>query len=78
MKLSFDKETIDRVIANTASAKEAMEVAEWLSSTEEGQQHLLDMLDTDINLMNNDPHCIEGTMSQSQSDSLYEKIERLI
>ena len=77
MKQSLSKETIERVINNIASDKEAMLVAEWFSSTNEGQQYLLNMIDKDAELMVNDP-TIENSISKSQSNALFDKIKRMI
>lgn len=77
MKQSLSKETIERVINNIASEKEAMLVAEWFSSTNEGQQYLLNMIDKDAELMVNDP-TIENSISKSQSNALFDKIKRMI
>lgn len=77
MKQSLSKETIERVINNIASDKEAMLVAEWFSSTDEGRQYLLNMIDKDAELMVNDP-TIENSISKSQSNALFDKIKRLI
>lgn len=77
MKHSLSKETIDRVIENTASQKEAMQVVEWFSSTDKGHKYLLNMLDKDAELIGNAPS-IEDSISKSQSDALFDKIKRLI
>lgn len=77
MKHLLSKETIERVINNIASENEAMQVAKWFSSTDKGQEYLLDMLDKDAELMGNDPN-IENSISKLQSDALLDKIKRLI
>jgi transmembrane sensor len=74
MQLS-DKNIINRVIAESASKEEAVEVVDWFSSTIEGQQHLSDLLDKDAYLMESVPNP-GRSFSPLQSDLLYERIEK--
>lgn len=74
---SSGKNTINRVIAETASKEEAVEAIDWFSSTIEGQQYLSDMLDKDAYLMESDPN-IGRSFSPLQSDLLYRRIDKNI
>ncbi len=74
---SSDKNIINRVIAESASREEAVEVVDWFSSTVEGQQCLSDMLDRDAYLMENDPD-LGKSFTPLQSDLLYKRIDRNI
>lgn len=74
---SSDRNTINRVIAETASRAEAVEVVDWFSSSIEGQQCLSDLLDKDAYLMESDPD-IGKSFSPLQSDLLYTKINKNI
>lgn len=76
MQLS-DKNIINRVIAESASKEEAVEVVDWFSSTVEGQQCLSDMLDRDAYLMENEPD-LGKSFTPLQSDLLYKRIDRNI
>src|SRR5690554_3961150 len=74
---SSDKNIINRVIAESASKEEAVEVVDWFSSTVEGQQCLSDMLDRDAYLMENEPD-LGKSFTPLQSDLLYKRIDRNI
>ncbi len=74
---SSDKNIINRVIAESASREEAVEMVDWFSSTVEGQQCLSDMLDRDAYLMENDPD-LGKSFTPLQSDLLYKRIDRNI
>ncbi|RNC63987.1 FecR family protein [Proteiniphilum sp. X52] len=74
---SSDKNIINRVIAESASKEEAVEVVDWFSSTVEGQQCLSDMLDRDAYLMENEANLGES-FTPLQSDLLYKRIDRNI
>ncbi len=76
MQLS-DKNKIYRVVAELASKEEAVEVVDWFSSSIEGQQCLSDLLDRDAYLMENESG-IGESFTQSQSDTLFAKIEQNI
>lgn len=76
MQLS-DRNSINRVIAESASKEEAVELIDWFSSTVEGQQCLSDMLDRDAYLMESEPDPGKSFTS-IQSDLLYKKIDRSI
>lgn len=76
MQLS-DRNIIDKVIAESASKEEAVEVIDWFSSTVEGQQCLSDMLDRDAYLMENEPEPGKS-FTPVQSDQLYKRIEKNI
>lgn len=65
---------ISKVISETASKEEARDVANWLSTTIEGQQHLSDMLDRDAYLMETEP-LEEYTLSEVRSDRLFKRID---
>lgn len=73
----LDKDIVDRVIAGFASKEDAVEVADWFSSTVEGQQSLSDMLDRDAYLMESESSS-SASLSPLQSDILYKKIDRTI
>lgn len=74
---SLDKNIINRVIAESASKKEAVEVVDWFSSSIEGQQCLSDLLDKDAYLMESEPN-IGRSFTPIQSDVLFKKIDRTI
>ncbi|WP_298651203.1 FecR family protein [uncultured Proteiniphilum sp.] len=74
---SLGKNTINRVIAETASKEEALEVIDWFSSTIEGQQCLSDLLDRDAYLMEGDPD-LGKSFTPLQSDLLYTRISKNI
>lgn len=76
MQLS-DRNSINRVIAESASKEEAVELIDWFSSTVEGQQCLSDMLDRDAYLMESEPD-LGKSFTSIQSDLLYKKIDRSI
>jgi len=68
---------INRVIRDSATKEEAENVANWFSSTIEGQQFLSDMLDKDAYLLEADPS-LDDSLTPLQSDHLYKKIEKII
>lgn len=74
---SSDKNTVSRVIAESASKEEAVEVIDWFSSSIEGQQYLSDLLDRDAYLMENEPNT-GRSFTPIQSDNLYKKIDRTV
>ena len=76
MQLS-DRNIINKVIAESASKEEAVEVIDWFSSTVEGQQCLSDLLDRDAYLMESDPD-LGKSFSPLQSDLLYTRISKNI
>ena len=76
MQLS-DRNIIHRVIAESASKEEAVEVIDWFSSSVEGQQCLSDMLDRDAYLMENEPD-LGKSFTPIESDQLFKKIDRAI
>ena len=65
------------VLNCNATKDEAREVADWFSSTIEGQQYLSDLLDKDAYLLESEPHAGDS-FSPLQSDYLYQKIEKAI
>jgi len=65
------------VLNGTATKDEARKVADWFSSTIEGQQYLSDSLDRDAYLLESESHAGD-LFSPSQSDHLYKKIEKTI
>jgi ferric-dicitrate binding protein FerR (iron transport regulator) len=65
------------VLNGTATKDETRKVADWFSSTIEGQQYLSDSLDRDAYLFESEPHA-GNLLSPSQSDHLYKKIEKTI
>lgn len=74
---SSDRNIINRVIAESASKEEAVEVIDWFSSSVEGQQCLSDMLDRDAYLMESDTD-LGKSFTPLQSDRLYKRIDRKI
>lgn len=74
---STSNDRVNRVIQGAATKEEAQNVVDWFSSTIEGQQCLSDMLDRDAYLFEVDPSLGES-LSPSQSDHLYKKIEKTI
>ncbi len=70
-------DTINKVIEETANKQEAKDVANWLSSTIEGQQHLSDMLDRDAYLMETEP-LTHNSLSEVRSDRLFKRIDNKI
>lgn len=73
-----DKKTIEKVISGTSTKENAREVADWFSSSVEGQQYLSDMLDKDAFLMEEEPEDFQNTISPYRSDVLLSKINRQI
>ncbi len=74
---SPDKNLIDRVMAGTASRKEAREVAEWLSSTVEGQACLSEMINHDVHLIETG-QADEPELSPVLSQKMLSEINRQI
>ncbi|HHV85979.1 MAG TPA: FecR family protein [Petrimonas sp.] len=74
----LDKKTIEKVISGTSTKENAREVADWFSSSVEGQQYLSDMLDKDAFLMEEEPEDFQNTISPYRSDVLLSKINRQI
>lgn len=74
----LDKKTIQKVISGTSTKENAREVADWFSSSVEGQQYLSDMLDKDAFLMEEEPEDFQNTISPYRSDVLLSKINRQI
>ncbi|OJV37752.1 MAG: hypothetical protein BGO33_07285 [Bacteroidia bacterium 43-41] len=74
----LDKKTIEKVIFGTSTKENAREVADWFSSSVEGQQYLSDMLDKDAFLMEEEPEDFQNTISPYRSDVLLSKINRQI
>jgi|AGTN01.1.fsa_nt_gi Fe2+-dicitrate sensor, membrane component len=74
---SLNSDIIKKVIAETASKKEATDVIEWFSSSIEGQQCLSDMMDKDSYLMETEPYTGKS-LSPLQSDLLFSRIDRQI
>lgn len=71
------KDIANSVLSGIATKDEAHKVADWFSSTIEGQQYLSDSLDRDAYLLESDPQAGD-LFSPLQSDHLYKKIERTI
>lgn len=74
---SLNNDIVNSVLNGSATKYEARTVADWISSTIEGQQQLSDMLDKDAYLMETQPDT-GISFSPSQSDCLYKKIEKTI
>ncbi len=70
-------DSVDRVIRGMATPEEARELADWFSSSIEGQQHLSDMLDKDAYIMESTPPTTHS-FSPVQSDLLYKRIDNKI
>lgn len=71
------KETIKKVIDGTSSKENARWVAEWFSSTVEGQQFLSDMLDRDMYLWEEE-FAGQKRISPIQSEIIFSKIDKEI
>lgn len=72
-----DNDIVRRVLSGKASKEEARKVADWFSSTIEGQQFLSDLLDKDAYMLESELHQ-KHLLSPSRSDRLYKKIEKTI
>ncbi|MDO5523447.1 MAG: FecR family protein [Bacteroidia bacterium] len=73
-----DKKIIEKVISGTSTKEDAREVADWFSSSVEGQQYLSDMLDKDAFFMEEGLNEWENMISAHRSDALLAKINRQI
>lgn len=73
----INNDIVNNVLNGTATKEEARMVADWFSSTIEGQQQLSDMLDKDAYLMETQPDTGKS-LSSLQSDYLFKKIEKTI
>ena len=73
--MTTDTNKINRVINETSTKVDAVEVINWFSSSIEGQQHLSDMLDRDAYLMEGDD-TIGNSLTPLRSDKLFRKIDR--
>jgi ferric-dicitrate binding protein FerR (iron transport regulator) len=74
---SKNSDIVNRVIAESATKREAVEVVDWFSDSIEGQQFLSDMIDRDAYLMESDPHT-GVSFNPMQSDLLYARVEKKI
>lgn len=70
---STNKEIINKVIAETATKKEAKEVVDWFASSIEGQKCLSDMIDRDAYLLESEMEDSYPLSSEDSSD-IYNKI----
>lgn len=73
----MNNDIVHSVLNGSATKDEARETVNWFSTTIEGQQHLSDLLDRDAYLMETEPD-LDLSLSSSQSDYLFKKIERKI
>ncbi len=72
-----DKKNIEKVVSGTSTKEGAREVADWFSSSVEGQQYLSDMLDKDAFLLEQELNT-SFLPNTNQSERMYRNIERKI
>lgn len=72
-----DKETIKNVVEGCASRADAQAVAEWFSSSLEGQQYLSDMMDKEAYLLE-DELLKANRISLARSENIYSLIDKNI
>ncbi len=72
-----EKKNIDKVISGTTTKENAREIADWFSSSVEGQQFLSDMLDKDAYLLEHELNT-DFLPNELQSEKILSEINRKI
>lgn len=72
-----DKKDIEKVVSGTSNKQDARDVADWFSSSVEGQQYLSDMLDKDAYLLEEELN-EQFAPSAYQSEKILRNINRSI